>query len=262
MSVAEQISELSLRLQRLPERIRLVVAARRRAKTLGFEFVRALGFSLPQQIVINKVNVTIRSPNDGGSVTDFIGVFLHDGYALERITSMADPVRSIVDIGANVGWFSLAARATNPSAQIAAYEPNREVIPFLEGHTERLNIRIFAEAVGAKEGFVSLTSGVPSNQVRVVGHGEVPKVSLRTVLERAGGTIDILKIDCEGAEWEMFDDQEPWRNIEWVTMEYHLWAKPGATHEHVPSIMQQLGYHVLCQKPDQEWGLLLARRHR
>jgi hypothetical protein len=51
--------------------------------------------------------------------------------------------------------------------------------------------------------------------------GTIPAISFKRLIQRVG-TIDILKIDCEGAEWELLEDIELWKNIKAVTMEYHL----------------------------------------
>ena len=75
------------------------------------------------------------------------------------------------------------------------------------------------------------------------------------MLERAGGTIDILKLDCEGAEWGLFSAPTLWHNVRWLTMEYHLWAKKGSTHDDMPGVVQRLGFEVLSQAPDQQWGV-------
>lgn len=141
-----------------------------------------------------------------------------------------------------------------------AYEPNPEIFAELHSNTGALSIELFAEAVGSTNEYVGLTTSPESNQVRVSGRGPIHQVSLRTVLERAGGRIDLLKLDCEGAEWAMFRDWELWQQIEWLTMEYHLWAEPNGTHEHASKVVGDLGFKIVLQKPQSQWGLLLARR--
>ena len=34
--------------------------------------------------------------------------------------------------------------------------------------------------------------------------GSVKLTGIQTVIERLGGKLDLLKLDCEGAEWEIF----------------------------------------------------------
>ena len=62
------------------------------------------------------------------------------------------------------------------------------------------------EAVGAEDGRVQLNFGDVSFQTRskVDPTGDVPMVSLDRAIERLGGRVDLAKLDCEGAEWLLF----------------------------------------------------------
>ena len=99
-----------------------------------------------------------------------------------------------------------------------------------------------------------------SNLARTVANsdGSVPQVSLATAVERLGGTVDLLKLDCEGAEWEMFDPAEPWQHIRNIRMEYHLFH--GETVQDVERNLNGLGFEVVHWKPDQGFGTVWASR--
>ena len=119
---------------------------------------------------------------------------------------------------------------------------------------------VHPEAVGASEGTVAMIGGAETNQGRTVDGGEIPRAAFRTVLERLGGAAGLVKLDCEGAEWAMFDDPEPWLAVRWLTMEYHLWAQEGATHHDAARAVSALGFEILEQQPTGDYGLLLGRR--
>lgn len=84
------------------------------------------------------------------------------------------------------------------------------------------------------------------------------QVPLAEVVERLGGRIDLAKIDCEGAEWEMFQAAEPWRRIADVRMEYHLWGPPCFRGE-VEQIFSELGFDIYFHNSAGEWGTVWAR---
>lgn len=70
--------------------------------------------------------------------------------------------------------------------------------------------------------------------------------------------MDFLKMDCEGAEWRLFEDKEIWRKVENLSMEYHLW--PEHTHEEAWSVVHGLGFTVKSQTRYEGFGLIIASR--
>ena len=183
--------------------------------------------------------------------------FLRNEYGLRKRLSN---VQTILDIGANLGFFSMAARSHYPKATIHAYEPNPRAVPFLKENTNQLGIVVYPEAVGGSSGYVSMEDSGDSNLARTVaaGEGSVPQVSLATAVERMGGAVDLLKLDCEGAEWEMFGNAEPWQHIRNVRMEYHLFH--GETVQDVEGNLKRLGFEVIHWQPDVTFGTVWAYR--
>jgi FkbM family methyltransferase len=179
------------------------------ALRFGFVFVRSRGFQIPRSIRVAGRSVPLHFPPDQGVCADFFTCVVRNEYGLGHGLS---GVRTIVDIGANVGFFSMAARARYPEAIIHSYEPNPRVLPALKNNVADLRVQVFPEAVGGKSGLVSMIDSGDSNQARTsAGVGSIPMVSLATVLDRLGRPLDLLKLDCEGAEWEMFPLKECWQ---------------------------------------------------
>src|SRR6202011_5898899 len=108
-------------------------------------------------------------------------------------------VKTIVDIGANQGLFLLAARKYFPNASIAAYEPNPNIKELLVQNGRILNAEIYGEAVTSKDCMVNLHFG--DSDLHTIAEpssaGNVRGTGFDRVIERAGGNIDILKMDCE-----------------------------------------------------------------
>jgi FkbM family methyltransferase len=197
-------------------------------------------------------------PKENGVRVAFVDILLDDCYGLRRLENPPD---RIVDIGAHVGLFGLAARVQFPHAQVDAYEPNPHLERYLKVQARTGSFRYSMFAVGAHGGRVSLDYHVDSvqTQSRLDESGDIVQIALGEVVDRAGGTIDFLKLDCEGAEWGLFEDRASWKHINNLGMEYHLW--PDHSHDEVAQAVRNLGLSVVKQKRSAErFGLLWASR--
>jgi FkbM family methyltransferase len=226
---------------------------------LGFVYVRARSFKIPQKIHIAGKSVPLRFPPEQGARIDFFVCFLRNEYGLQKRLSN---VQTILDIGANLGFFSMAARSHYPKATIHAYEPNTRAFTYLKENTCQLGIVIYPEAVGGSSGYVSMEDCGDSNLARTVVtcDGSIAQVSLATAIERLGGSVDLVKLDCEGAEWEMFSKAEPWQQIRNVRMEYHLFH--DETVQDVERNLTRLGFKVIHLQQDLTFGTVWATRTR
>lgn len=221
----------------------------------GFLFLRIRWFKLPRKVRAAGKSIQLQYPLEAGVRSDFIGCFVHNCYGLrERLPE----VRTILDVGANVGFFSVAARGHYPKAVIHAYEPNPRVLPYLRSNLRELKIGIYPEAVGIRDGFISLIDDGPSNQARThTGNGgKIPQTGLAKAIERLGGSVDLLKLDCEGAEWELFQLSDCWKHIRNLRMEYHLFH--GETFPQVEDALHNLGFRIIHTEHDAGFGIVWA----
>jgi len=138
-----------------------------------------------------------------------------------------------VDIGANVGSF-LEKHAAKFS-KVHFYEPIEQcfnicksktkdlpcVTGFMEAvyHTPDLSLRL-VEHANHEAGSVGLeTDSLNADWTKDVV-GTVVTVDLPRVLERAGGHVDYMKIDCETSEYHFLVDQDLSR-IKYIGIEIH-----------------------------------------
>ena len=239
------------------QRLFSLIQRRKRAKKLGLEFQRAANFKIPNNLLINGDRKSVSLPIENGVKVAFVEILLDDCYGLEELHQ---PILNVLDIGANVGLFSIAARNRFPQAVIHAYEPN----PYLEKHlqiqADAADFDYFMEAVGREDGKVALEFQEDSvlTRSRVHEAGEIPQVAFRNAIERLGGSVDLAKVDCEGAEWLLFQDPEPWQSVHNLSLEYHLW--PDHKHDEIRQVIQNLGFQPKKQIPIENYGLLLASR--
>jgi FkbM family methyltransferase len=203
---------------------------------------------------VNGRRWAISAPDDGGTKDAFLNIFLDDCYGIE---SIGHPVRTVLDIGAHAGFFSMHARNTFPDAIIHAYEPNPNMKEFLEHQSGIGGFTYLLEAVGNKDDTALLDiDAKQSVHTRCRPGGDIPQVAFRTCLLRLGGSVDLLKLDCEGAEWSIVADTESLAAVRSLVMEYHL--VDGHTEAELVSIVGKLGFRVLEQTlTGPTWGLLV-----
>ena len=214
-------------------------------------------------LTVNGKKIFLKTPTREANVMnqELQQILYEDCYGLRRIRST---IERIVDVGGNIGFFSIAAKAAFPEAQIQCYEPNPHIQEALHSNLAPLNVQVFSEAVGGSDGFVELDfrHGSLYTKVNKSDADGVRMVSIRTVLKRAGGTIDLLKLDCEGAEWMVFECPEWADNVKSLVMEYHLWANPRTTVIELLTIIRDRGFRIthLYEDESLQWGLLHATK--
>lgn len=139
--------------------------------------------------------------------------------------------RTVVDLGANIGAFSIFA-ALSGAHGVYAYEPdpaNRERLRLMiEANGLTGEVSVFEEAVLAGDvteigWYESRLGAEGSAQVaRRETDITVPAVGLDEVVRRAGH-VGVMKIDVEGAESKILTGaaDETWERIDRIVMEFH-----------------------------------------
>lgn len=239
----------------------LALKRRRRAQQLGLAFVRASSFVVPRTVMINGADIDLTLPNEYGQKVAFIDIFLDDVYELRRLRQVCN-VKTIIDVGANTGLFSLAALGNFADCKLHAYEPNPVVLKFLNHHATQVGFRVFAEALGDQPGKAKLCR---ETEESVFGStesdplGEIEQIDLATAVARIGGSVDLIKMDCEGAEWELLRDKQNWERIRYLTMEYHL--GDDERHNKIIVALRGLGFHIIAHNHREldRFGIVLAK---
>ncbi len=154
-------------------------------------------------------------------VSPSIGVLgWHEMKTTELFIKLIGRGSTIIDVGANVGFFTLlAAKLAGKKGTVLSFEPDPTSFSLLARSIERnnfRNVRLYQESVSNVDGqkllHLSVTQNRGLHSMATDFGGQsilVPSARLDTVAKTLGiGPIDLLKIDVEGAEPEVLEGAE------------------------------------------------------
>lgn len=159
----------------------------------------------------------------------------------------------IVDAGAHVGFASLYLAKRFPKARLFAIEPEPANADMFAANTEsHTNIELHRGALWNNHNPLNIENpGADSWSFRVqeedASGGGIPSITIDDILNETR-RIDILKLDIEGAENELFSGDTPWlKNVGMVVIEFHERYKPGST-EMIHNVMKDYGFEKVLEK--------------
>ena len=186
------------------------------------------------------------------------------------------PTDNVVDIGANIGVFSLWAARQAPQGKVLAVEPT-SVIDVLKLNLEKngiTNVIPIKEAAGVDGQEWEFTNYPGFN---IVNHRSTwkPKLftrfvikllfwkyqsepviekvhvkSLERILDENGiDKVNYFKIDCEGGEYEIFRNLSArgFDRLEKIVMEFHEYS-PGQDHRELVKLLKDHGFEMEIHK--------------
>lgn len=192
----------------------------------------------------------------------FKEIFMVDVYEMDELVSTLPNAPVVIDIGANVGFFDIQLLSKIEKATIYAYEPVPANVKTLQ-HTLQQNprlrqsIQLFSMAVTGKpidqlELFIeaehksqvvaSVFSTFHENNGRKI---VVPCVTLTDIIEKNSlDVIDLLKMDCEGSEYDIIYNTNPEliRRAKKMAIEVHNLDEHLNNIDAFDRYIQSLGY--------------------
>lgn len=173
----------------------------------------------------------------------------------------------VMDVGANIGAFALQMAHSYPTGRVYAVEPVDEHCVIIEAQ-KRLNsvanVTSIHLALGGREGETAIhLEGSSSSSVwasgKATGVENVRQTTLPVLMAELGiSRLDLLKLDCEGAEWDIIPAaEEVLPRIRRIAMEFHCTAE--WTAERLADWLRARGYNVR-HTPSSWNGMLWAER--
>jgi FkbM family methyltransferase len=161
----------------------------------------------------------------------FQEVVQRDCYAVRDFyRRRGDIVKVVIDVGANVGFFSIMSAVLFPTAYKVAIEPGDCAYIMLAENMAGLNVRCEKAAIGNGEMAMQkedITWKIcSSDRYEISKDGTIKTMRLSEILTSLKVPQDnmLLKLDCEGAEKWLIDDAglEPWlKHCVYFVAEFH-----------------------------------------
>jgi FkbM family methyltransferase len=165
----------------------------------------------------------------------------------------------VIDIGANFGSFAmLAAKKVGPTGSVIAFEPNPDAYLRLVRSVELngfKNVVARNEAVSADDGemvlylqkkssLVTAFNSIDGRETDTLKAVKVKAASIRSVINESPREINLMKIDCEGGEYSIFDvlNEELLQKVRQISMELH--DIEGRSKQEIASKLVAAGYEL------------------
>jgi FkbM family methyltransferase len=177
---------------------------------------------------------------------------------------------TVIDIGAHIGLFSLLVSQRCKTGKILSFEPVRENFDLLVSnlklnHIE--NVLPFNMAVSKNLDKLNLFLNDDQSAHSIFPKSSesisVESTSLQKIFEENKiSSCKLLKLDCEGAEYEIIDSlpSEYLNKIQNIVMEYH---SADTKPELVKNLIQKIknaGFKIKTRPHHDDMGFLIARK--
>lgn len=192
--------------------------------------LKTLGLNVKAPFLIN--------PDDEGLSRDlFIYGALREPFNVITISSIIKRFKpEVLDIGSNIGFFPLIEAASG-ARRIVAIEPVSETFTFLKKNvdiiTKTFNIQVdtLNLAVSTQEGYANiyiprlknLASLHPNSKHDYIKVERVPTITLKKLVdERIISENVLLRMDLEGAEYDILTREKIPDSLRYISMEVHI----------------------------------------
>lgn len=175
----------------------------------------------------------------------------------------------IIDIGANVGFFTLFVLSKFDTPKVISFEPIAKNFNRLRQNVGSLanpSLRLVNKAVSSTEGEIKIMldrSADYTTSATIFSHTNekdavtISSTTLPKIIEDfALQKIDLLKLDCEGAEYGILYTTPPalFDKINCIALETHPGTREEESTTALASYLKTLGYQVKIKGTDLVWA--------
>jgi FkbM family methyltransferase len=242
--------------------------------TLAYLKLRPLHYPLDLRLRTGE-KITLNEPTD---LIIFWLVFVRCHYSVHASD------RTIIDVGANIGIFTLYAAREAPGSKIVAVEPFPDTCVRLKALVEsnrlqgRVTIVNCAVGAASSKGNMDIDPAIPSQYRRIYSEKTrglnqrhrkmveqandgipVETFPLHEILDRAGiGFADVMKMNIHGSEYDvlMGSPAAALRRCRRIVVQYHdMPPSSGITKRGLFEHMAKLGFRLLLDRVGSSAGL-------
>ena len=218
----------------------------RRYSWMSFRYRRYPRFR-PTEVTLGRWRFQV--PDVASFLSAFGEIFIEHLYRFE--SQHPDPL--IIDVGANVGVSVLYFKTLFPQSRVIAFEPDPAMFAYLKENLQRNRIdgvELHNSAAWIAAGVLSFApDGADGGRLLADGTGDSPRVNAIDLPEfLAGRSVDLLKIDIEGAEGLVIPAcRDVLGGVARVFVEYHSVDGERQRLPEILEVLQQAGFRLHLQ---------------
>lgn len=225
----------------------------------GGQILTGIARRIPELTFQIDQSLSMVCPNVSGARLPIYEVFADDTYRVGWLLEGLPSDAGVLDIGGHIGSFAVRVATMGDGVRVAVYEAS----PFTAGYAQRnvdandlgARVTVHAAAVSSHGGTISFAddgnASVHNGITAPAGTNviTVPSVTFSDAVAAAGGPVHVVKIDAEGAEFDLVLASSPsdWADVQRVVMEYH--PAPGHTWQELVDFFAQAGLQVADRQP-------------
>ena len=183
------------------------------------------------RFIIHGFPIEVADKPESNSANIIAWELLDDCYGLRRIDF--SPGDIVIDIGAHIGLFAIYTALRFPHVQIHSFEPFPENYELLQQNLERngiTNVHTYPQGVSSDGRLLEMVtntqnSGGSTCYSRTLEAGRTSGIP-STTLDHIFDTLEVnkcklLKIDCEGSEYEILLSTRSLPKVDYLSGEFH-----------------------------------------
>jgi FkbM family methyltransferase len=184
-----------------------------------------------QRFEINGFQIEVADKPASRAANIIAWELLGDCYGLNRIDFKPGDV--VIDIGAHIGFFAIYTALRYPEVLIHSFEPFPENYELLQQNLERngiTTVRTYQQGVSGDGRLLEMVtnpqnSGSSTYYSRTLQYGRttgIPSTTLDQIFDSLSlDKCKLLKIDCEGSEYEILFSTCSLAKVEYLSGEFH-----------------------------------------
>ena len=199
----------------------------------------------------------------------FANVWLNKEY--ENIGFLIESDELVIDIGAHIGLFTIYASQFCKNGKIVCCEPIKKNFDLLKENVSMnnlSNIILYNNAITDKNDKVKIYLNNDAAANSIYGDGEnyeeVNTLSLSKILDENMNEKICLKLDCEGAEYQIINNTPDryFEKIFKICLEYHIINNDRNQIKKMKKRLSVLNYELIETKTSDKLGLILAKKRK
>lgn len=220
--------------------------------------------------IITKENVIIKLRTKSTDFFTFVNIWIFNEYLKNKIDIKNNDI--IIDIGGHIGLFALYASQFCKKGQIYSFEPVIENYNLFLKNVESnnlTNIKVFNTAVSKSDGKINLflneDQAAHSIFTKSESINEVNSITLQSIFEdNKIKNCNLLKIDCEGAEYEILENlpTEYFIKIQKIIIECHFVKTRKELFNNLKISLKQHNFELVEKELENELVILFGKNKR